>query len=86
MYNNVFVKYNYGEIMGKLFDMGDDIGEDFTEIDDIAKTLRDALQHQADFVSPDAQHILVVTEILCTKIDNIIQKYDEFLYKIPQDL
>lgn len=72
--------------MGKLFDMGDDIGEDFTEIDDIAKTLRDALQHQADFVSAEAQHILVVTKILCTKIAVILDKYDEFLYKIPQDL
>lgn len=70
--------------MGKLFDMADDIGEDFRKIDDIANTLRDALQHQADFVSPDAQRLLVVTEILCTKIDCALSKYDEFLYKIPQ--
>lgn len=72
--------------MGKLFDMADELSLELNELVCIANTLRYALQHQADFVSAEAQHLLVVTEILCTKMECFFDKYDKFLYKIPQDL
>lgn len=72
--------------MGKLFDMADDICLKFSEIDDITNTLREALQYQADNVNPDAQRLLAVMEILCAKMEKLFDKYEEFLYKIPQDL
>lgn len=72
--------------MGKLFDLADDIGGYFREIDDIANTLRDALQHQADNGTYDAQHLLVVAEIICDKMDKAMYAYDEFIYKIPPEL
>ena len=72
--------------MGKLFDMADDIGGYFREIDDIANTLRDALQYQADNANPDAQHVLVVAEIICDKMNKAMDAYDELIYKIPPEL
>lgn len=72
--------------MGKLVDTAFDLCLEFNAIDDIANTLRDALQYQADNANPDAQHALVVAEIICDKMNKTMMAYDEFIYKIPPEL
>ena len=71
--------------MVKISKMADLIQDQLFEIENIANCLRDATQYQSDN-NPDVSYLLAVANILCKKLNDISENFDDFIYKIPIDL
>lgn len=76
LHYNVASEYNYGEFMGKLEDMIDDVNLKINEITAITKCIRDSLECYINNNS-DYSHVLPIAKIACQRLDSLTDEYSD---------